>query len=107
MDLPPYAKVGHRKYKIESYTAQIASADQRYGFCDLSNAIIKVDAQYGIEKARDTLLHEILHAIYYEWGLQDEDKEERIVSQYGTALTQVMCDSPELRTWLGKAWAKS
>ena len=106
LKLPPYAKVAHRKYRIEVWCHKAAQASQRYGECSSVEAVIRIDESLDAEKARDTLLHEVLHAIYAEYRLEDEDKEERTVSTIATALTQVMVDSAELRKWLGAAWAK-
>ena len=44
----------------------------------------------------DSLLHEIGHTIFWTYGLEDEDKEERIVSIQATAWTQIYRDNPWL-----------
>lgn len=106
MKLPRWVKVCHRKYKIVEWTPTQALAVNRFGECSSVEAIIRVDLSHGLEKARDTLLHEILHAIYYEWGIQDEDKEERVVSTFAKGLTQAMADSQECRKWFQEAWSK-
>jgi len=49
----------------------------------------------GIRMA-ETLLHEILHGIYYAYGLVDSDEEEKIVSLMSTGLFKVLMDNPEL-----------
>ena len=104
--LPPHAKVGHRKYRIEELPHGTADHSQKYGDCNHAEGLIRVATSYGMEMTRDTLLHEVLHAVYREYGLQDEDKEERTVATLATGITQTMCDSPELRQWLAKSWAK-
>ncbi len=104
--LPRSVRVGHRTYKIAAWPHKEANPANKYGECSSQEGIIRVDTYYSIEQVRDTLLHEIMHAIYREWGLQDEDKEERTVATMATALTQVMADSPECRKWFADAWAK-
>lgn len=44
----------------------------------------------------DTLLHEILHAVYFVWNLEDKDDEERTVTGLSTGLSTVLHDNPEL-----------
>lgn len=47
-----------------------------------------------------TLIHEINHAIYWAYKLDDEDKEERIVSTFATAWTQIYRDNPALMDFI-------
>lgn len=104
--LPKSVRIGHRNYTIVHWRPAQSAGRGAYGECSLPEAEIRVDTSSGIEKARETLLHEILHAIYYEWAMQDEDKEERIVATYATAITTAMVMNPELRKWFGEVWAK-
>ncbi len=48
----------------------------------------------------DTLLHEIFHAIFFTYGIQEDDDEERTVAALGTAWVQVLRDNPELRKYI-------
>lgn len=52
------------------------------------------------QKAVDTFLHELLHAIYWAAGLEDEDKEERTVSTMASWIAGVFRDNPRLLDWL-------
>lgn len=62
-------------------------------------------ALYGIE-VFNTLIHEILHACVYVYGLKeefkDEDHEEKVVNALGNALTEVLTRNPELVSWISK-----
>jgi len=55
----------------------------------------------------DTVLHEISHAIWWAYGLEDDDKEERVVATMASAWVQVYRDNPWLidfiRTRTGSA----
>ena len=53
-------------------------------------------------KLVDTLLHEIGHALYWAYGIEDYDKEERIVRTFATGWTQVYRDNPELVAFIVK-----
>lgn len=47
------------------------------------------------------LLHETLHAIWYEMGLTEKDgDEERVVSALGTGLSCVLRDNPAFVGWV-------
>lgn len=49
---------------------------------------------------KDTLLHEIMHAVFYEYGIQPQDDEERTIRVMSTGLTQVFLDNPEIGKFL-------
>lgn len=51
----------------------------------------------------DTVLHEVTHAIYWAYVIEDKDEEERIVTTMARAWTQVWRDNPDLLGWLGLA----
>lgn len=54
----------------------------------------------------NTLIHEILHACVYVYGLKeefkDEDHEEKVVNALGNALTEVLTRNPKLVSWINK-----
>lgn len=58
------------------------------------------------QQLRDTILHEICHALYYENGLatelkaRDDDLEEQVVRRTATGLLQIFRDNPQLVTFL-------
>tara|TARA_Y100000296_G_scaffold84947_1_gene119645 strand:- start:823 stop:1173 length:351 start_codon:yes stop_codon:yes gene_type:complete len=51
-------------------------------------------------KYADSFLHETLHAVCWVYGVQDEDKEERVVTTIATGLAQVFRDNPEVLPWI-------
>lgn len=52
-------------------------------------------------KLVDTLFHEIGHAIYWAYGINDKDEEERIVAAQATAWTQIFRDNKNLYDFIG------
>ena len=64
---------------------------ERQGDCLVSELRIRVVAD---ERRLETLIHEVGHAIYYEWGLTHAQDEEAINSLYCSGLHQVMVDNP-------------
>lgn len=59
-----------------------------------------------LSQAQDTLLHEILHAIFRTWGWsgldfgKGHDLEEAVVSVTTPHLLQVLRDNPKVYEWL-------
>ncbi len=98
--LPALVKIGARDYWIEDWHPTAASAVRKYGETDHQNFIIRVDTSFPRAQTADTLLHEILHAIWGERQLEDEDKEERTVATLASGLCAVMRDNPDLMPWI-------
>jgi hypothetical protein len=101
--LPSEIKVGAYTYKIVVMGSQESAAKGRYGEC------ASVELRIGIQewfaspaKAVDTFLHECLHAIFYERGIEGEDKEERTVGLLSTGLTALFLDNPWLPGWISE-----
>jgi Zn-dependent peptidase ImmA (M78 family) len=67
------------------------------GMCNAANCLISVmEEQHPVEEA-DTLLHEILHAIWHCMGIQEGSlDEERVVRMVASGLMTVMMDNPQL-----------
>lgn len=53
--------------------------------------------------ALDTVLHEVMHAIYEGALLEAGDKEERVVAAMASGMVQVVRDNPDLVKWMIKA----
>lgn len=69
----------------------------------------KIRIKEGMEgrEQLNTVLHEILHAIVYAYGLKKEFKtdedEEKIVNALGNGLTEVLVRNKELVEFIGKS----
>lgn len=55
----------------------------------------------------NTILHEVLHAIVYTYGIKkdfkDDDEEEKIVNVFGNGLTEALTRNPELMKFINEA----
>jgi hypothetical protein len=102
--LPRSLKVGPFDFGIEKLPAQRAIGKDCFGeFSPCEGQIaLQLDMPSPV-KAADTLLHEAGHAIYSIYGLNDEDKEERIVAVFATAWAQVFRDNSWLLAWLARS----
>lgn len=101
--LPLSLRVGVLDWKVERWAPVAANAARCYGQCSASEQTIRIDLGIvSAQKVANTTLHEIGHAIYYQQGIEDEDKEERIVRGFANGWTQVFRDNPDLLTWLAR-----
>ena len=49
----------------------------------------------------NTLIHELLHAIVYQWNMELEEKdEEKLVNGLANGLTTIFVDNPKLMDFL-------
>jgi predicted metal-dependent peptidase len=96
MKLPKSVLVGPHTVQIEPLSAQVALSNGIHGDFNSVLMRIRVDTSLPESMVLDTLLHEIAHAIYAIYHLEDTDSEERVVSIYGTAMLQVFKDNKKL-----------
>ena len=62
--------------------------------------IIEVEKGLPAIEQANTMLHEVMHAVYYVQGMncidaKADDVEEKIINSLGNGLTQVFRDNPE------------
>lgn len=98
--MPSSIKVGYRTYTIRTWDILEADNANAWGLCDHANGIIWLCTEIDPKIVVDTLLHEIMHAIWNYMGLDEKHGEEPIVHRIGTGLTQVFCDNPQLVQWI-------
>ena len=103
--LPPSVKVGPWVYRVETWHTHYANSRGRYGECEHQTRTIRVDSSYGPIQTAETLLHELLHAVWSAWRVQDADDEERTVSSLALGLTALWIDNPGLLAWFAAATA--
>ena len=101
MKLPESIRIGYATYTIQAWDVSNATCAEAYGCCDHENQIIYIYEGLDGLRAFDTLLHEILHAVWHFAKLPDSEEEE-IVHRLATMLTMVKDDNPD---WC-KLWSK-
>lgn len=95
--LPKKIKVAAFDMSIEPMSISEAHVRNRWGeFTALTQTIRIEDPFPHQHKHLDTTFHELLHAIYWAYGIEEGDNEERTVSTIATGLTQVLRDNPKL-----------
>ena len=75
-------------------------------FCTLSS-LIKIDFSAEKTQVLDTLIHEINHAVYWAYHIEDDDKEERVVSIFTSAWVQIYRDNPDLIEFIGSVFKQN
>lgn len=93
------ARVGAHDYSLQTWPTNEARAACRFGECDRLNKVIRIDLMFGPRKTVETLLHELLHATFYELGVREQDDEERVTESLASGLTCLLRDNPGLFTW--------
>jgi len=101
MNIPEKIKVGYRNYKLEEWKQTVASANEAQGQFFAKEGVIGYTAdEKGVSHA-NTLIHEIMHAIIYQWNMELEEKvEELVVNGLANGLTTVLVDNPKLLDYL-------
>ena len=93
MDIPRYLKIGPFSYTVELHEGYWNKDDVRvYGEVDERSATINLDVDASPEVVRDSILHEIIHAVLMMYDKDDED----LVRLLAPMLLQVMRDNPKL-----------
>jgi hypothetical protein len=100
LNLPQVLRIGAFDFRVESWEHMAAAAAGKFGEFSAIEMVIRVDQTVNHYKVIDTLLHEVHHAIWWAYGIQDSDAEERIVNILSSALLQVFRDNPELVVWI-------
>lgn len=100
------------KVNVENVASTVYAAEGVYheheainvlGVTDGTMSVIALETEQGEDKFRVTLMHELLHAIISEAGLQDVldgNQEERVVKRMAPILRQVLKDNPRVYTFL-------
>ena len=98
MSIPPTVKVGPHTYQIRLHALENLSGD-----CDTDRLRIRIDRSMRGSQRRDTLLHEVLHAITSMTGLDHElgdSTDEAVARRLAPALLDVLRANPKFTEYL-------
>ena len=96
-------KIGYRDYKIKNLDSIVSKCNEINGQFLASDGMIALSSTEDNISHANTLIHEILHAIVYQWGIDVDDKEEeKICNTLANGLTTVFVDNPSLLSYLQK-----
>jgi hypothetical protein len=83
-------RVGEIDYSVE-VVPQLYERHQLYGQVTYKDAHIQIDDSLAKDRANETLIHELLHAMLFEAGYYDQDEE--LVKRLAAVLHQVLRDN--------------
>ena len=96
---PSKVRVAGMEFSIAGYPASEMGGN--VGLCELGPQRISYARGQTPHQLRDTLVHEVMHAIRYSQGcLYEGPEEERWVRSLATGLVGVLADNPKFSRWL-------
>ena len=95
-------KILNLTYDLKWEDPYITDGNESWAWCDCERQIIVVNKNATEERARDCLLHEIIHAINNAVGIGDDAKEEAIAKRGASALLTVAESNKTLFRWIFK-----
>ena len=99
--IPQSIKIGYRDYKLEKWKQTVASANEAQGQFFAKEGVIGYTAEETGVSHANTLIHEMLHAIIYQWNMElDEKVEELVANGLANGLTTIFVDNPKLMDFL-------
>lgn len=99
MKRPDALRVNGRVFKVR-YCPASAMPDAM-GLCHFDKSLLEIRTGQSPLDLRDTLLHELLHALRFTQGREyGGEVEEDYVRSIATGLVGVLQDNPEFAKWL-------
>ena len=96
MKIPKKLKIAGFTYKI-THNKQIADHSSTFASTINAQQEINVGQGFPVQKQEQTFLHEILHAVWFCYGLKEagfkNEQEEHIVDALSNGLYQVLKDN--------------
>jgi hypothetical protein len=100
LNIPASIKVAGETIVIETYGMETAGATGIFGAFNALHAKLIICDELSKMACLNTMLHEIGHAIYFFYGIEDADEEEKTVNQMGIGWAQIWKDNPDLVKFL-------
>ncbi len=101
--LPSSLKIGAFDYSVVTMTESEGAGRRVFGeFRPMESEIAICLNSPSLPKLVDTVMHEVLHAVWWHAAL-DRPNEEEGVLHVARTLTMVFRDNPELLRWLQEA----
>jgi hypothetical protein len=105
--MPKLVRIGPFDFEIVTWTSLESNAARRYGECSTQEQKLRICREMSsCEKLVDTVLHEVLHAIFWAYSIEDGFNEEQTVTRISTAFLSLFRDNPELLLWVNETLRK-
>lgn len=101
IDMPRSVLVGPHRYELRFVSGlQHEDGESLLGQCNSDLLVIELEESQPESLLRETVVHELVHAIASQWTLGDEGSEEQWANAVGVGMLQVLLFNPELVKWL-------
>ena len=97
---PSIIKVGAFDIAVKSWPIFNASDERSFGQFRPASLEIAICDFLPERRQAETMIHEILHAIWHVWALRQSSDEEVVVGSMAQGLAAVFRDNPDLLPWL-------
>ena len=100
--LPKTVRVGCVNYSFTFYPCKDSRQYESFGETESDDAVITLRKSMTTEQALNTVIHEILHAVWHDHAMsQKKDlEEEYVVTSLANGLSSVIATNPKLAGWL-------
>ena len=101
-ELPETLKIGFATYQVEVVpkgTLKSPEGINSLGICEDQFLTIRLADEQIDTNAKNTFIHELLHAIYNSQGLPDVVDEETAVTSLTNGLMAALQDNVDLQVW--------
>lgn len=106
--IPTKVKIGHFNYTIDTDISRLNICKVKNSQLDITgmtcteDQIIHIDSSTPLETVQDTLLHEIMHAMFFINSLHNIEKltEEMIVTVYATNILTMLKENSKVAEFL-------
>lgn len=103
MNPPTSIKVGPFRFSVSldgRRMSEVAVNRQRIGQTDLIHGTIHIEPDMPEQHQRETLLHEVIHAVHYVVNAPEKMTQEEAVSNTAPMLLDVLQSNPDLVAYL-------
>ena len=98
---PSRVKVGPHWYEVDWFSRTQSDASEKYGYCHMTDLQIGICEHMPKSRQRQTMLHEVLHAIHETMGLDDKSPEEDFTHRVAAGLALFITDNLAVWAWIG------
>ena len=100
-DLPKLVKIGGQSWRLRKRLRDDGTEGFTYGRTTVRFSLIEINRRASIGNRRDTVTHEVLHALLscFPHGMEEE-AEEKFVASLSPHLLALLRDNPQLIKFL-------
>lgn len=102
-ELPKAVRIGAFDFEIVEWNREHADDLKLWGQTNFEKCRIRIDMHSGRRRAASTFLHEVLHCVWRQQSIDDDDNEERTIRALERGLSAVWRDNPAVFAWIGAA----